>query len=69
MKNPNDSIGNRTRDFPACSSVPQRYALLLAPLMVKEISYFYPMVNTGICFVGINRTLITLNSGSSFHGS
>ena len=23
MKNPNDHIGNRTRDFPACSKVPQ----------------------------------------------
>jgi len=23
MKNPNDIIGNRTRDLPACSAVPQ----------------------------------------------
>jgi len=23
MKNYNDTIGNRTRDFPACSAVPQ----------------------------------------------
>jgi hypothetical protein len=27
MKNSNDTIGNRTRDFPACSAVPQPTAL------------------------------------------
>ena len=28
MKNSNDSIGNRTRDLPACSAVPQPSATL-----------------------------------------
>ena len=27
MKNSNDTIGNRTRDLPACSAVPQPTAL------------------------------------------
>jgi hypothetical protein len=27
MENSNDTIGNRTRDFPACSAVPQPNAL------------------------------------------
>ena len=29
-KNPNDTIGNRTRDLPACSAVPQPTAPLCA---------------------------------------
>ena len=31
MKNSNDTIGNRTRDLPACSAVPQPTALPRAP--------------------------------------
>jgi hypothetical protein len=31
MKNSNDTIGNRTRDLPTCSAVPQPAALLRAP--------------------------------------
>jgi len=31
MKNSSDSIGNRTRDLPTCSTVPQPTALLRAP--------------------------------------
>ena len=31
MKNSNDTIGNRTRDFPACSAVPQLTAPPCAP--------------------------------------
>jgi len=31
MKNPNDTIGNRTRDLPACSAVPQPTASPRAP--------------------------------------
>ena len=37
MRNSNETIGNRTRDLPACSTVPQRTALLPAP--PKELSY------------------------------
>ena len=32
MKNPNDTIGNRTRDLPTCSAVPQPTALPRAAL-------------------------------------
>jgi len=38
MKNYNDTIGNRTRDFPACSAVSQPTALLRAPYF-KSIGY------------------------------
>jgi len=31
VKNSNDTIGNRTRDLPTCSAVPQPTALLRAP--------------------------------------
>jgi hypothetical protein len=31
MKNSSDTIGNRTRDFPACSTVPQ-------PTMISRLS-------------------------------
>ena len=33
MKNSNDTIGNRTRDLPACSAVPQPTALPRAPII------------------------------------
>jgi len=32
MKNPNDIIGNRTRDLPTCSAVPQPTTLPRAPV-------------------------------------
>ena len=32
MKNSNDTTGNRTRDLPACSSVPQPTAAPRAPM-------------------------------------
>jgi hypothetical protein len=34
MKNPNDTIGNRTRDLPACSAVPQPTAPSRTPLLM-----------------------------------
>jgi len=34
MKKFNDNIGNRTRDLPACSAVPQPTALPRAPVVV-----------------------------------
>jgi hypothetical protein len=36
MKNLNDSIGNRTRDLPACSAVPQLPAPPRAPTHFKQ---------------------------------
>jgi len=34
VKNSNDTIGNRTRDLPACSAVPQPTALPRVPLLL-----------------------------------
>jgi len=42
VKNASDTIGNRTRDLPACSPVPQPTAPQCAPL--------YVLVQTGIYF-------------------
>jgi len=39
MKNSNDNIGNRTRDPPACSEVPQSTALLHAPKHLVRKAY------------------------------
>jgi len=36
MKNSNDTIGNRTRDLPTCSAVPQPTAL---PRELKYVGY------------------------------
>ena len=35
MKNSNDTIGNGTRDFPACSAVPQPTATPRVPFHIK----------------------------------
>jgi len=37
MKNVNDTIGKRTRNLPACSSVPQPTALPHAPVVLYRI--------------------------------
>ena len=38
MKNSNDTIGNRTRDIPACGAVPQPTAPTRAPRFSSEPS-------------------------------
>jgi len=40
MKNSNDTIGNRTCDLPACSTVPQPTAPLRAPAVPQGIYYY-----------------------------
>jgi len=37
MKNSSDTIGNRNRDLPACSAVPQPAALPRAPVEVYSV--------------------------------
>ena len=37
MKNPNDTNGNRTRDLPACSAVPQPTALQRARSIITQL--------------------------------
>jgi hypothetical protein len=39
MKNSNDTIGNRTRDLPACSAMPQPTALPRAPLFYVGVQF------------------------------
>ena len=46
MKNSNDTIGNRTRNLPACSAVPQPTAPPLAPIMFGEK---YKLFSTTLC--------------------
>jgi hypothetical protein len=36
MKNSSDTIGNRTRDLPACTAVPQPTALQRAPFIIDK---------------------------------
>jgi len=42
MKNSNDTIGNRTRDFPACSTVPQRTAPPRARKFTARLAIYEP---------------------------
>jgi hypothetical protein len=39
MKNSNDTIGNRTRDLPACSAMPQLTALFVGPTCISKPNY------------------------------
>jgi len=41
MKKSNETIGNRTRDLPACSAVPQPTAPPRAPISKDKNIYFY----------------------------
>jgi len=41
MKNSNDTIGNRTRDLPTCSAMPQPTALPRTPIDVTGISIYH----------------------------
>ena len=52
MKNSIDTIGNRTRDLPTCSAVPQPTALLRAPY-----SYFKKILIDNINKVSSFRAL------------
>jgi hypothetical protein len=44
MKNSNDTIGNRTRDLPTCSAVPQLTVLPRAPYSMWYLQYIHQMV-------------------------
>ena len=52
MKNSNDTIGNRTRDLPACSAVPQPTAPPRAPFINV---YGALCVTAVVCSAGANR--------------
>jgi hypothetical protein len=55
MKNSNDTIGNRTRDFPACSAVPQPTA---SPRKILPIFHF--VKNNGISKIKICIVMICI---------
>jgi hypothetical protein len=40
MKNPNDPIGNRTRDLPTCSAMPQPTAPPLTQVIYEKLFFF-----------------------------
>ena len=44
MKKSNDTIGNRTRDLPACSAVPQPTTLPRAPKVLIDTTHNSPKV-------------------------
>jgi hypothetical protein len=44
MKNSNDTIGNRTRDIPACRAVPQPTAPLHAPNIIFVFQLNGPVI-------------------------
>ena len=48
MKNSSETIGDRTRDLPACSAVPQLTALRRAPILVTVLSKFRDIL---VCFL------------------
>ena len=48
MKNSSDIIGNRTRDLPTCSTVPQPTALPRAPALLRYCLTLYPVAVTGV---------------------
>jgi hypothetical protein len=48
LKNSSDSLGNRTRDLPACSGVPQATALSRTP--VYRRMYFFVFSNIRIIY-------------------
>ena len=53
MKNSNDTIGNRTRDLPDCSTVPQSNALRRVPFVFISNCFLYHF-----CFVWVTKKQI-----------
>jgi hypothetical protein len=49
LKKSNDTIGNRTRDLPACSAVPQPTAPLRAPMYIGMYVCMYACMHACVC--------------------
>ena len=64
MKNSNDTIGNRTRDLPASSAVPQRTAPPRAPPLQRGVSC---TVNTEHCVRKRTRNVVRLVEEQESH--
>jgi hypothetical protein len=61
MKNSNDTIGNRTRDLPACSAVPQPTALPRAPISCISVDMFHSPLNLPL-WNALYDMVVTLHS-------
>ena len=48
MKNSNDTVGNRTRDLPACNAVPQSTAPPRTPIYIYLAQSFRPHYGPGV---------------------
>jgi hypothetical protein len=59
MKDPNDTIGNRTRDLPACSAVPQP----TAPLLICRMYQVQP----SILLESVSYTTVHRHNGTYLH--
>jgi hypothetical protein len=70
IKNPNDTIGNRTRELPACSAVPQPTAL--PPFFVRKESNFLYIILINVGFQRANQTwgqnYVHVNNYEEFEG-
>jgi len=60
IKNSNDIIGNRTRDLPACSAVPQLNAPPCAPDLNTDNYEFKTMLEATADFTFLANILLTL---------
>ena len=60
MKNSNDTVGNRTRDLPACSAVPQPTAPPRGPQNKSIVSYI-------LIFIFLDMKLEAKDSGSNLN--
>ena len=64
MKNSNDTIGDRTRDLPACSAVPQPTAPRRAPV-VRTIHYNFSSPFLKFMDLKLMLTLLTIFPASA----
>jgi hypothetical protein len=71
MKNPNDPIGNRIRDLPACSAVPQQTELPRNPVNLigdREVRSESTRINTVDDSTEYNPSSQTLKNLQHFYG-
>jgi hypothetical protein len=59
MKNSSDTIGNRSRDLPVCSAVPQPMRHRVSPVVIVP-TIILIISNFAFCFVGYEIWSFTL---------
>ena len=67
MKNSSDTIGNRTRDLPTCSAVPQPTAPPRAPNTVHSVGHNPVLVIFSKSTITTRMKRITGTNGPSYH--